>query len=182
MLEVAEIKTFIDSITPKHWIPIVGYKEMKEFFNTVLREQSSDVQGALYLQVLIMDEKNYVDSGRLAECRGPMRFFDGFATCELWIYPHEGYEKRGISWKGTLIHEIAHIAVNRLMAIKLKEQRRTGTLINSSVDLKENQHGPTFQKALIRMLQRAYRVYGDDLEEVWFEIVNIDLNIYFSDE
>lgn len=183
MVKAAEIKAFINSITPNNWIPSLDDKELKELFENGFRKRPSDLQSSLYIQVFIIDEKNDVDYQRLGECHGPMRFYDGFSSCALWVYPHEGYEQDMISWQGTIIHELAHIAVNRLVSLKLKPYKTNRPLVNASVDLDENQHGPTFQKAVRRMLYRAYQVYGDELEDTLIETeIDLDKYQYFLDE
>ena len=182
MVEAAEIRTFINSITPKNWIPTFDDKELTELFDSGFKKKPSDLHASLYINVFIVESKHEDDSQRLGECHGPMMFYDGFSSCELWIYPHKGHKEDMVSWQGTIIHELAHIAVDRLVALKLKPHKAR-CLVNTSVDLDENPHGPTFQKALWRMAYRAYQVYGDELEDVLFE-TELDLDRYqcFSDE
>ena len=174
---------FIDRITPKNWIPCLDDNKLIDLFKNGFKKKSSDLSASLYIRFFIINEKNDDDNKRPGECHGPMRFYNGFSSCEMWIYPHKGYEKDEITWQGTVIHELAHIAVDRLMAYRIKAHKGSTSLVNSIVYLDENPHGPTFQKALRRMLNRAFQVYGNELDEVYMEIeFDLDQYEWFSDE
>ena len=138
-------------------------------------------RNTLFIPVYFINGTPEEDPLRMGESHGPMRFDDGFAVKELFIYPHKKeHSEMRHTMIGTIIHELAHIAVDRLLAWRL---RKTQPLINSAADFGENQHGATFQRALKVFIERMASVYGDELGRV-IEEMSEDLSYFefVSDE
>ncbi|MBL7181231.1 MAG: hypothetical protein ISS65_13645 [Desulfobacterales bacterium] len=84
-------------------------------------------------------------------------------------------------WKGTLIHELAHVAVYRYQAFRTKDYQDMTLLKNHwNIDLKsliikerllrEGHHGPSFQKAFITLGKRVIREFGAEIpydDDLW---------------
>ncbi|UCG13161.1 MAG: hypothetical protein JSU72_01320 [Deltaproteobacteria bacterium] len=74
-----------------------------------------------------------------------------------------------------LVHELAHVAVNRLLARRYRAFKRGHIpTVNSAVMLEEDMHGPTYQKALRRFASRVEAKWGQEAAEtIWQELENI---------
>nr|MBC8363032.1 hypothetical protein [Candidatus Desulfatibia profunda] len=84
-------------------------------------------------------------------------------------------------WKGTLIHELAHVAVYRYQACRTKDyQNKTLFKNHWNIDIKsllikerflrEGHHGPSFQKAFITLSKRVIREFGAEIpydDDLW---------------
>jgi hypothetical protein len=84
-------------------------------------------------------------------------------------------------WKGTLIHELAHVAVYRYQACRTKDYQNNTLFKNHwNIDLKsllikerflrEGHHGPSFQKAFITLSKRVIREFGAEIpydDDLW---------------
>ena len=84
-------------------------------------------------------------------------------------------------WKGTLIHELAHVAVYRYQACRTKDYQNKMLFKNHwNIDLKsilikesllrEGHHGPSFQKAFITLSKRVMREFGTEIsydDDLW---------------
>jgi hypothetical protein len=145
-----ELCQFANKITPKNW------------YISTEHHANKDDPGTLNIWLLFNDQAHDEDTDRAGGPHDPMRFLNGVAFAEIRLYPlnqnHEGFV---LSWKGTIIHELAHIAVDRYGAFKKKIYRPGGAMIARMTE--ENMHGPTFQKALRLMLVRAASVYGEQV-------------------
>jgi hypothetical protein len=74
-----------------------------------------------------------------------------------------------------MVHELAHVAVSRLLARKYRPFK-SGHIqtINSAVMLEEAMHGPTYQKALRRLALRVEATWGREAaEKIWQELESI---------
>jgi hypothetical protein len=145
-----ELCQFANMITPKNWNVSTEHHGFK------------GESGTLNIWLLFHDKGHYEDVWMLAESHSLIRFLDGAAFADIWLYPlnqnHEGFV---VSYKGTIIHELAHIAVDRYVAFKEKVYRPGGAMIARMTE--ENMHGLTFQKALRLILVRAASVYGEQV-------------------
>lgn len=84
-------------------------------------------------------------------------------------------------WKGTVIHELAHVAVYRHQACRTKDyQNKTlfkshwnidvKTLLIREKFLREGHHGPSFQKAFFTLSKRVIREFGSEIpydDDLW---------------
>jgi hypothetical protein len=106
------------------------------------------------------------------ECRSNR---DGvFADTEIWMFPLV-LQKENQDLFAALVHELAHVAVSRLLARKYRPFK-SGHIqtINSAVMLEENMHGPTYQKALQRFALRVEATWGQEAaEKIWQELESI---------
>lgn len=104
-------------------------------------------------------------------------------TIKLWPYLGD--------WKGTLIHELAHVAVYRYNAFKTREYRKkalfknpwdigTKTLFVRETLLREGHHGPAFQKAFSTLAKRAIREFGAEIpsDDIFWITVRYELKRY----
>jgi len=90
------------------------------------------------------------------------RFGDGVvAYCEIWLREE---------WLGveTLLHELAHVAVQRYSAWKQGVHRHPDLGLASCVE--EETHGPLFQRFYRTMIKRAERYLCKELAENWGEL------------
>jgi hypothetical protein len=74
-----------------------------------------------------------------------------------------------------LIHELAHVAVSRLLARKYRPFK-SGHIqtVNSAVMLEEEMHGPTYRKALRRFALRVEAAWGQETaKKIWQELESI---------
>jgi hypothetical protein len=97
------------------------------------------------------------------ECR---RNGDGmFADTEIWMFPLvlQGENQDLFT---ALMHELAHVAVSRLLARKYRAFK-SGHIqtVNSAVMLQEEMRGPTYQRALRRFALRVEDACGQDASE-----------------
>ena len=104
-------------------------------------------------------------------------------TIKLWPYLGD--------WKGTLIHELAHVAVYRYKAFKTKEYRKnplfktpwnidTKRLFIRKTLLREGHHGPKFQRAFSTLAKRAIREFGAEIppDDIFWMTVRYELKKY----
>lgn len=143
------------------------------------REDEINKPGTLNIDMFFERSSYYEDKHRLGEIHGPMTFYQGVGRCTLFLWPHDDDT---FAIESTLIHELAHVAVNRLLAWKLK-QHKNG-LVNAKTDLDENPHGPTFQRVLEIMLSRMLRRVEENMAyEIASEIErDLEYYRYVSDE
>lgn len=87
----------------------------------------------------------------------------------------------GITLRGTILHELAHIAGDRYTAFKNKVYRPGGKMLARNIY--EERHGETFQKALRLMLVRAVSIYGEqELEDLIAETLSdLDYYVFFPE-
>lgn len=91
-------------------------------------------------------------------------------------------------WKGTLIHELAHVAVYRYQAYRTKDYHKKTLFKNFwNVDVKsllveerllrEGHHGPRFKKAFFSLAQRAIKEFGTEIpkDDVFWQTVKYEL-------
>jgi hypothetical protein len=104
-------------------------------------------------------------------------------TIKLWPYLGD--------WKGTLIHELAHVAVYRYNAFKTREYKKkvlfknpwdidTKTLFIRKTLLREGHHGSAFQKAFSTLSKRAIREFGTEIppDDIFWITVRYELKKY----
>jgi hypothetical protein len=90
------------------------------------------------------------------------RFGDGVvASTEIWLREE---------WLGleTLIHELAHVAVQRYSAWKKGAHRHPD--LELALCVEEDRHGPLFQRFYRTMIKRAERYVCKELAENWGEL------------
>jgi hypothetical protein len=98
----------------------------------------------------------------------------GFADTEIWMFPLV-LQKENQDLFAAFVHELAHVAVSRLLARKYRPFKSGHIhIINSAVMLDEEMHGPTFCKALRRFALRVEVAWGREAaEKIWQELQNI---------
>lgn len=168
-----EIINFIEAIVPKNWRIIRDIEDLKRGIEIPLR---------LNIKLFHLDISNEDDPLRIAEIHGGHQCWGKYTgMTELWLYPiTDRHKEERLTWKGSIIHELAHVAVDRWLAWKMKVHKNRG-IVNSAVDLDEPMHeSSTFQNALYTILMRAIRILGDKLEEEVINDVNENLEFYGS--
>ena len=110
--EKIKIKDFAERITPPNWNISIDDATLK------------GGPGILNIRLFFIN-RHHEEPLKAGEAHGPMRFYKGAARTELWLYPHgREHNEAGWSWEGTIIHELAHIAVTRLIALKTKRHKQ----------------------------------------------------------
>ncbi len=97
-----------------------------------------------------------------------------FADTEIWIFPLV-LQGENQDLFAALVHELAHVAVNRLLARKYRAFKSGHIqIVNSAVMLEERMHGPTYQRALRGFALRVEAAWGQEAaEKIWQELENI---------
>ena len=104
---------------------------------------------------------------------------------QLW--PHLG------DWRVTLIHELAHVAVYRWRAFMTKNYKKQGlfkgypgenlraSIIKEQLTV-ESHHGPKFQKALLSLVKRTIREFGEEIPEddVFWKTLKFELETFIK--
>jgi hypothetical protein len=170
-----KVMSFIDEITPDDWVVVQDILEIP-FFNKDTSDgiemKKSTVSNPLYIIVTLMEGEDFEDEGTVGRVNGPMQLFPDFSYSELWIFfevnEYEFANGSGYSLEGTIIHELAHIACERQIALSENAHEFKMPLVNHVTHLNEQIHGPTFRKECLKMLNRFTRIY--DQKEVEFEI------------
>ena len=152
-----------------------GIKYFKNRYGDVFLK--SQVKPALGMVSGRMVFKDPTPSG--TECKGKV----GKITIKLWPYLGD--------WKGTLIHELAHVAVYRYNAFKTREYRQKAlfkdpwnidskTLLIKKTLLREGHHGPAFQRAFSTLAKRAIRNFGAEIpaDDIFWITVRYELKQY----
>jgi hypothetical protein len=140
---------------------VAGYIKISQYVDTLrenLAEESCKELDLLYNQLgFETSQKEYEDWNDVLK-----RFGDGtVASAQLILCPYRG------DWKGTIVHELAHIAEPRLEAQKKKLS--ANALIFPS---ESKEHGPLFLKALARMINRAEAVFSSGRSWTIFRMWN----------
>lgn len=97
-----------------------------------------------------------------------------FADTEIWMFPLVLQEENQDLF-AALVHELAHVAVSRLLARKYRPFK-SGHIqtVNSAVMLEEEMHGPTYRKALRRFALRVEAAWGQETaKKIWQELESI---------
>jgi hypothetical protein len=139
--------------------------------NAYRRNQVKPILGMIYGRMVFKDLKalGVKRKGKVAKI-----------TVRLWPYLGD--------WKGTLIHELAHVAVYRYQAFRTKDYHKKTILKNFwNVDLKsllveerllrEGHHGPSFKKAFFSLTQRVIKEFGAEIpkDDVFWQTVKYEL-------
>lgn len=97
-----------------------------------------------------------------------------FADTEIWMFPLV-LQGENQDLFAALVHELAHVAVSRLLARKYRAFNSGHIqIVNSAVMLEEDMHGPTYQRALRRFALRVEATWGlEAAEKIWQELENI---------
>ena len=208
-----EMRRFADQITPKSWHVVLDLKDERiepgilnihlsiqgperevytDFFgrkcyphedrdgtiwyanrfgNVFHRDQVKPILGMIYGRMVFKDLKAFG-----VERKGKV------ARIIIRLWPYLG------DWKGTLMHELAHVAVYRYQACRTKAYTKN-ILFKSSwnVDLKsllieerllrEGHHGLSFQKAFFTLTKRAIKEFGSQIpkDDVFWQTVKYEL-------
>jgi len=215
-LQKEEIRRFADRITPKSWNVVLRPEdEIKEpgVLNILISIQKPEnevftdyfgnkcypcesTRGIKYFENIYGDVflKNQVKpvlgmvSGRmifkdLKPTRTERKGKVAKITIKLWPYLGD--------WKGTLAHELAHVAVYRYHAFKTKNYR-SKTLFRNPWDVNsrkvfaretlmhEGHHGPAFQRAFSTLAKRAIREFGAEIppDDIFWITVLYELKQY----
>jgi hypothetical protein len=139
-----------------------------------LKNQLKPALGMVSGRMVFKDLKTYMTDrkGKVAKI-----------TIKVWPYLGD--------WKGTLIHELAHVAVYRYKAFKTREYRKkalfdppwyidTKTLFIRKALLSEGHHGPAFQRAFSTLAKRAIREFGAQIppDDIFWITVRYELKRY----
>ncbi len=130
-----------------------------QFGEVLSSNQIKPILGMIYGRMVFKELKKpgYNGSGKVANI-----------IVKLWPYIDD--------WKVTLIHELAHVAVYRYQCCRTKSYKKKALFKRPwDIDLKsviiqerflhEGHHGPTFQKALRTLIQRAIKEFGTELPQ-----------------
>ena len=178
-----KVMSFIDEITPDDWVVVQDILEIP-FFNkdtsSNIEMKKPPVSNPLYIIVTLMEGEDFEDESTVGRVNGPMFLFTDFSYSELWIFfevnEYEFANGSGYSLEGTIIHELAHIACERQIALSENAHEFKMPLVNHVTHLNEQIHGPTFRKECLKMLNRFTRIY--DQKEVKVETL-VDLRFYW---
>jgi len=131
-----------------------------------------------------------LNKGDKIGCVKHMSFNENSSWVELWLYFPSNIDRKirhlfnASNWRTTVVHELAHIAVDRLFAMKKKDRKRIG-IINSVVDLQdmgEDQHGKHFLWAYELLAERFAAIPGNTYDVLaYWEIIN-EIEIYKREE
>jgi len=157
-----EIRRFADRITPGRWKMILDAREAileNGLLNVLLNIEAEEHQ------VFRDPDGNTCDSSRpgatprIAGISGGMLFTDlrergvdppgKVAQVVIRLWPYYG------DWHGALIHELAHLAVYRWQAWKMKVHLKQGMILIKPGAGEEDDHGRAFTKALSAINRRA---------------------------
>ena len=97
-----------------------------------------------------------------------------FADTEIWLFPLV-LQREKQDLYAALVHELAHVAVSRLLARKYRPFK-DGHIqtVNSAVMLEEEMHGPTYKKALHRFALKVRAAWGQEAaEKIWQELESV---------
>lgn len=97
-----------------------------------------------------------------------------FDDTEIWLFPLVLQEENQDVF-AAMVHELAHVAVSRLLAQKYRPFK-DGHIqtVNSAVMLAEEMHGPTYKKALHRFALRVGAAWGQEAaEKIWQELESV---------
>ena len=150
------IKDFIESITPGNWVVLTEYEMLRRRFENNLKKLDADPPCRLYISLFV---ENREDKYRMGSSSGHIKEYSGFSSCELFLYPHFIED---FSWQGTVIHELAHIAVLRWVNFRFSRKK--------PFSFTEASHGPVFEKARLRILERARNILGENFDEIEMEL------------
>jgi len=211
--ENEEIRRFADRITPKSWHVILDPKDDRikpgvlnihlsiqgpenevyaDFFgrkcfpyedragkiwyadrlgNILHRNQVKPILGMIYGRMVFTDLKT-LEANRKGKV----------ARIIVRLWPYLG------DWKGTLIHELAHVAVYRYQACRNKDYTKKALFKSPwNIDLKsilikerflrEGHHGKSFQKAFFTLTKRAIKQFGPQIpkDDVFWKTVKYEL-------
>jgi hypothetical protein len=92
-----------------------------------------------------------------------------------------------------LIHELAHVAVYRWRAFTTKNYKKQGlfkgypgenlraSIIKEQLTV-ESHHGPRFQKALLSLVKRTIREFGEEIPEddVFWKTLKFELETFIK--
>ena len=109
------------------------------------------------------------------------------ANIIVQLWPHLG------DWRVTLVHELAHVAVYRWRAFMTKDYDKKGLfkmhlgenlrarIIKEQLTM-ESHHGPRFQKALLSLVKRAIREFGEEIPEddVFWKTLKFELKSFMD--
>ena len=211
-----KIQRFADRITPKNWNVILRPEdEIKEpgALNVLIRIQKPETEvftdyfgNKCYSYENEKGNKYFVNrygdvflrdqvKPALGMVAGRMVFKDlksmrterkgkvAKITIKLWPYLGD--------WKGTLIHELAHVAVYRYNAFKTKAYKEKALFKNPwNIDPKmliikkklqrEGHHGQSFQKAFSMLAKRAIREFGAEIsaDDIFWKTIRYELIRY----
>ena len=130
------IRELAEKVAPPSW-KICQNAEDLDFNNSL----------TLHISLIVNDYKK--DNDRLGHISGPVEA----GHCAIIINKNNDF-----SIEATLLHELAHVAVKRLVAWKRQA-------------LSETMHGPVFQRAYQRMLARAWKyINADTINEIEAEL------------
>jgi hypothetical protein len=170
--ELGEIRQFMDGITPNNW----------NIYTNEKGRYIHEIAGTLNVFLVLKDDTAEDDHLRAGGVLSSMSFVwvDGIVTAkiEVWICLHRDlHGLAGMSWKGTILHELAHVAVHRCVAFRKKAHKTEGDINHH--DIEEGSHGRSFQRALTVMLNRAIAAFGKEVlgDGVLSELVG-DLDYY----
>ena len=169
-----QILAFAQKIVPKNWnvwIYKKNYKYKPHILNILLRIIDGDIneEDPLGFECPMQFCKISFDKEIMPEAMEAFKKYGDFYIAKIDI----GLEPPGIYWDvwGTLVHELAHVAVERKKAWQQKAYEGIGYMVMRDID--EDLHGPLFQKAYKRMLIRAEKVLGKKkikLKSAWSEL------------
>lgn len=137
---------FANKITPPHW-------------NVWYESDSQVILKRGYLNILLIAEGSDHEVDHKKGVKGltntlGIEFLNGIARTKIIIYPYMG------DWPGTIIHELAHIAVDRRLSLKKKPYNEPEFAFCNSRMFHIDDHGPMFDRALYLLRARLVTSYG----------------------
>jgi hypothetical protein len=176
-----DLMGFCNKITPRNW------------YVTTRREQFT-FRGPGTLNILVRIPDHFIDGWFYAFKKGSMNFYpvslytgqdsDALeslqiygehlvAESEIWLYP-EGCQFFGDDLYAAVVHELAHVAVDRWVAFRCKSYKEWD---ERPAAKEESHHGKVFCKAFETLIMRANTLGGSDHQGI-FEPLRFELNNY----
>ncbi len=170
--EQEEIRQFADRITPKNWNIFIHPKDFKYipgilniqlyFFDVIddFDEHMATVHGPMRVCLISFFKDHYPEAAEAFQKYGE----GSFASSLIGIHPTASWDL-----EGTIIHELAHVAVDRLKVFQQKPMKKNLSFAFKYPD--EDLHGQLFQRFYRILLNRTEKMFGQEsVKEQWKQL------------
>lgn len=137
---------FANKITPPNW-------------NVWCESDDQVIPRRGYLNISLIAEGTNCEAYHKKHIRGlaninGIEYLSGIASTQITIYPYMG------DWPGTIIHELAHVAVDRRLSLKKKPYNEPEFAFCNSRIFHIDDHDPMFDRALELLRMRLLKLYN----------------------
>jgi hypothetical protein len=174
---------FCNRITPVNW-HVATHPQKYVFMgpgtlNIFFRILDHFVDGWIY--AFKKGSMKFYPVSRYRDCSDAKESFEKYgehfvAESEIWLYP-QGCKFFGDDSYAAMVHELAHVAVDRWVAFKAKAYR---TLPEEKATEKRLHHGEEFCRAFETFIRRVDKFGGDDSKHI-LNSLRLELNSYLHD-